>query len=176
MLQTHDNQAYDNLERHFRELEALGARELGEEAMHAEVQRSLDLRYTGQGYELNVPAGATSIRDFHDAHRKRYGYADEGRAVEIVNVRVRMTVKAKPVTLPRYEFKGGNGKQAFLESSSVFFDDQRIKTGIYKRDELHAGDLVNGPAIVVEYSATTVLPPRCTAAVDAYKNLVIEVA
>jgi N-methylhydantoinase A len=51
-----------------------------------------------------------------------------------------------------------------------------LKTAIYKRDQLQAGDKFGGPAIVVEYSATTVVPPGCAVAVDAYKNLVIEVA
>lgn len=166
----------DDVERHLREVESLGVQELGDEGACAEVRRTLDLRYAGQGYELNVPAGANAIRDFHEAHRKRYGYADESRPVEIVNARVRLIVKADPVTFPRNEVQFGDGKQALLEAALVFFDEQRMETAIYKRDELHAGDRVNGPAIVVEYSATTLVPPGCTASVDAYKNLVIEVA
>jgi N-methylhydantoinase A len=169
-------QAHEDVEKRLRELELLGVEELGADGVSAQVRRSLDLRYVGQGYEINVPAGVNAIHDFHLAHRKRYGYADESRPVEIVNVRVRMIVRAEPAAFPRYEFSEGNGKQALLESAPVFFGEQILDTSIYKRDALRAAEKFGGPAIVVEYSATTVIPPGCTAAVDAYKNLVIEVA
>jgi N-methylhydantoinase A len=165
-----------DVEKHLRELELLGAQELGSEAASAETRRSLDLRYVGQGYELNVPAGVNAVPDFHQAHRKRYGYADESRPVEIVNVRVRMIVKAGPVTFPQYELVEGDGSQALVESGRVFFNEQSLETAIYDRDRLRAGDKFGGPAIVVEYSATTVIPPACAVTVDGYRNLVIEVA
>jgi N-methylhydantoinase A len=169
-------QAHEDVEKHLRELELLGARELGTEVSSVEARRSLDLRYLGQGYEINVPAGVNAIHDFHQAHRKRYGYADESRPVEIVTVRVRMIVKAEPVAFPRSELRDGDGRQALMESVPVFFEKQSLGTAIYKRDQLRAGDKFHGPAIVVEYSATTVVPPGCAVAVDAYNNLVIEVA
>ncbi len=169
-------QADDDVERYLRELELLGMEELGPDAARAEARRSLDIRYVGQGYELNVPAGVNAIHDFHRAHRKRYGYADESRPVEIVNARVRMIVKAEAVAFPRYELRDGDGKQALLESASVFFAGDRSETAIYRREALQSGDKFDGPAIVAEYSATTVIPPGCTVAVDVYKNLVVEVA
>ncbi len=168
--------AHEDVENHLRELERLGAEALGPEAAQAELKRSLDLRYVGQGYELNVPAGGNAIQNFHAAHRRRYGYADESRPVEIVNVRLRVMIKANPVEFPRYELRNGDARQALLDSAPVFFGEHRVQTGIYARDQLRAGDRFGGPAIVVEYSATTVVPPQCSAMVDAYKNLVIEVA
>ena len=63
----------------------------------ARLERFLDMRYTGQSYELLIPAGAS----FHEMHRRMYGYADENRAVELVTARVRATVAAKEVKLPR---------------------------------------------------------------------------
>ena len=58
--------------------------------------RSVDLRYQGQGYELNVPFGPKVLTAFHDLHRRRYGFAKEEHEVEVVNVRVRMVAGSEP--------------------------------------------------------------------------------
>jgi len=78
----------------FGELSVEGAAEFAAVGLKGVAERSLDLRYRGQGYELNVAydpkAAELSIKAFHELHRQRYGFADAGRPVEIVNVRVRM--------------------------------------------------------------------------------------
>ncbi len=161
---------------HLRELEMLGLSELASDPSHSVVTRSLDLRYAGQGYELNVPAGENALADFHAAHRKRYGYADESRVVQVVNVRVRITCPADKIDFPHFERRNGSGQQALLASRPVIFRRESVQTPIYNREALEAGDRFEGPAIIVEYSATTVVPPHFVIAVDAFKNLVIEVA
>ncbi|MDQ2712921.1 MAG: hydantoinase/oxoprolinase family protein [Acidobacteriota bacterium] len=165
-----------DLELHLRELETLGLAELAADATRAVASRSLDLRYAGQGYELNVPAGENAIGSFHAAHRRRYGYADETRPVEVVNVRVRMTCSADRIDFEQFELRNGSGQQALLASRPVLFQREWVETHIYNRDALEAGDRFEGPAIIVEYSATTVVLPNFRVAVDAFKNLVIEVA
>ena len=175
MLRAGDD-AQEKLELHLRELEDVGIAELGDHAQCAVASRSFDLRYVGQGYELNVAAGGDAVRDFHEAHRRRYGYADEARPVEVVNVRVRITVPAEAVELEEYEVRDGLGEQALLRRREVMFDGEWIQTPVYDREALQAGDGMEGPAILVEYSATTVIPPDARAAVDAFGNLVIEVA
>ena len=170
-----DDDAQENLKSHLRELEALGMVELGEDTQRAVASRSFDLRYVGQGYELNVAAGGNAVRDFHEAHRRRYGYADDGRPVEVVNVRVRMRVPAEAVEFEEHQVRDGSGEQALLRRREVMFEGEWIQTPVYDREALQAGDRMEGPAIVVEYSATTVIPPDARAAVDAFGNLVIEV-
>jgi N-methylhydantoinase A len=161
-----------DLEPHFRELEAIGIAEC--ETAQPVLTRSVDVRYTGQGYELNVPAGDTLLEDFHRAHRKRYGYADEAKPVVIVNVRIRVTTPAEPVEFVPSTIRPGDAGQAMVETRPAIFNGASRDTAVYDRNLLQAGDTFRGPAIVVEYSATTVVPPGCVVSVDACRNLVIE--
>ncbi len=162
----------DDLERHFRELERRAEQDLSAGGI---ANRSLDLRYRGQGYELNVPASLDAIAHFHRAHRQRYGYADEKRIVEVVNIRLRMTVEHARVPFHKRAVTSGDGAQALLKSRPVIFGEQSIESGVYERHKLHCGDRIHGPAVVVEYSATTALPPGCFLTIDGYENFLIEV-
>lgn len=163
------------LEPYFAELEERGAQDLASEGLTGEGVRSADLRYVGQGYELNVPAGANIFDDFHHAHRKRYGYSDTAMAVEAVNVRVRLTAKTGQIKLPRQEPREGDGSQAVLKMRDIHFSGEWRQSKVYQRELLTPGDTFAGPALITEYSSTTVLPPDCRARVDEYANLVIEV-
>jgi N-methylhydantoinase A len=164
-----------DLERHFRELEARARQEFATERLKGISVRTLDMRYIGQGYELNVAAGKCALGEFHAAHEKRYGYADPRRPVEVVNARLRMTAAAEPVKLKKSAARKGSGKQAIVKQTRVYFDSRSLRAPLYEREQLRAGDVFRGPAVVAEYSATTVIPPGCVAHVDAFRNLVIEV-
>jgi len=133
------------------------------------------LRYVGQGYELNVAAGPQMLAEFHAAHRKRYGHADECRSMEVVNVRVRMVAASDAIVLPRKPVAGSNSTQAILKQKRVAFDGEWLDAPVFRRDLLSPGNSFEGPAIVHEYSAMTVVPPACSATVDEYSNMVIEV-
>jgi N-methylhydantoinase A len=161
----------------FAELEQRGMEELAAEGLVGGAVRSADLRYAGQGYELNVGAesGEAMLEGFHQAHERRYGYAARGRAVEVVNVRVRLTAKTEPVVLAEYEERVGDGMQAFVKTRPIWFGGRWEESAVYQRERLESGDRFAGPALVVEYSATTVLPPGCEARVDRFGNLVVEV-
>ena len=163
------------LETHFAELEARAAAEFRDEGLSAVSTRSADLRYAGQGYELNVTAGQKMLSDFHATHRKRYGHADESRKVEVVNVRVRMSASSDPVELPRKPAADPDCTPAVLKRKRVIFADQWCAATVFQRDLLSPGNRFEGPALVHEYSATTVVPPRCRAQVDEQSNLVIQV-
>ena len=175
MMPVSDDFDLQPLELHFDSLEMKGATEFREEGLTGESERSVDLRYVGQGYELNVPAGEGMLEAFHDLHRRRFGYADVKKAVEIVNVRVRMTAKSEAVGLPLREVCEGDGAQAVVKSRKIFFDGEWVESKVYGREALVPGDVFAGPAVVTEYSATTVLPPGCVARVDGFGNLVVEV-
>ena len=137
--------------------------------------RSADLRYRGQGYEINVPFGPEMVMCFHAAHRQRYGFNAEQRPVEVVNVRVRMVAETPPLVQKLEEVYPGDGGHAISSTRKVWFDVGLKHTRIYSRDLLRAGDEFAGPAIVTEYSAATVVPPGDLVRVDAFRNLVIEV-
>jgi N-methylhydantoinase A len=163
------------LEPHFVELEARGHVEFSAENLKGSATRSADLRYVGQGYEINVPAGDDVLEDFHRTHSKRYGYSDRSKAVEVVTVRVRLTATADTVDLPGQIQRQGEGDQGRVKNRRIYFEGQWTDSAVFDRDRLHAGDTFSGPALVTEYSATTVIPPGCSAQVDAFGNLIIEV-
>jgi N-methylhydantoinase A len=164
-----------SIERLFRELEMKGRREMKQSGLQAVCMRSLDLRYEGQGYELNLPAGGGLLHRFHRFHRERYGYSDPARAVQVVNLRVRMISASQPVHFPRQRLRPGAGEQAVLRGSTVVIRGKSHKARIYDRSLLHAGDRFEGPAVIAEYSATTFVPPRSLASVDARGNIVIDI-
>lgn len=164
-----------DLEGHFREVERRASREFAAERLKGVGMRSLDLRYVGQGYELNVAAGKRALAEFHAAHEKRYGYADPRRPVEVVNVRLRMTAAAKPIKFRKSPVRKGTGGQAIVKHSSIRFDGRNVNAPLYQREQFRTGDKFRGPAIIAEYSATTVIPPGCNARVDGYGNLIVEV-
>ena len=164
-----------DLEHVFAELEQIGREDFAAEGLEGSALRSADLRYVGQGYELNLPFGETMGNDFHALHQRRYGFANEARAIEIVNVRVRLVAPAEPFDAPCQPLVPGDGSAALVSSRSVFFDGRPHPTRIYERDRLHAGDAFSGPAIISEYSSATILPPGDHLHVDVWGNIVIEV-
>jgi N-methylhydantoinase A len=164
------------LESHFRFLEELGRRQMKAEGFEAKPARTLDVRYVGQGYELNVEWSADFVSRFHRAHERRYGYSDSRRPVEVVNVRVRMIGATQPIPLPRVRVRRGHGSQAVRAEPRIFYHGRFLRSLVYDRASLRAGDEFAGPAVIVEYSATTFVPPRCKLRVDAWENMVIDVA
>jgi N-methylhydantoinase A len=142
-------------------------------------QRTIDVRYCRQGYELNVcwdeQSPKSAIEAFHQQHKQSYGFSDAARAVEIVNLRLRMIAAGDPYTPTRREFVTGDGHAACFAEREVFFEGGWVKSCFYRRDQLVAGDVFFGPAMITEYTAATVLPPGDRAQVDGFANLVINI-
>jgi N-methylhydantoinase A len=134
---------------------------------------SCDIRYRGQGYELNLPYTTNVLQRFHAEHKRRYGYSSPERDIEIVTVRMRGRV-ASPEKLSRLKIREEQGK---LKPSTlmVHFAGRRYKTQVVPRSAINAGKSYRGPAIITEYSATTVVPPGLTYQKDRSGNLVIEI-
>jgi N-methylhydantoinase A len=164
-----------DLDAAFRDLESTGEQEFASEGLTGQSFRSVDLRYTGQGYELNIPFGPEMAADFHALHRRRYGFASETRPLEIVNVRVRLVAAAEPFAPPQQQVIPDDGAHALEGTRPVFFDGIAHETLLYNRDLLHAGDTFTGPAIISEYSSATILPPGDTLRVDTCNNLIIDI-
>ena len=150
-------------------------------------QRSVDVRYQGQGYELNVPYTPALIRDFRSEHQRRYGYNQPMREVELVTLRLRATVKSPQSRVAQGSASGqvGTGVPAgpgrakpgkiFPDSAPVFFSGKTLVAAILLRDALLMGKKYSGPAVVTEYSATTAVPPGMTFRRERSGNLIIEV-
>ncbi len=146
-------------------------------------ERSADLRYFGQAFEVRVPIPdgpvdadfAETVADtFHTEHRKLYGYdfrGDDTQQVEWVNLRV---TGIGPIRKPEvHQIEPGQGaERAITGRRPVYFDDWH-DTPIIDRTLLGAGDEVQGPAVLEEFSATVPVHPGFTARVDRFGNLII---
>jgi len=167
------------LEIEFAPLQRQAAREMAAEGFSARRMRTehfLDLRYVGQAFELSVPAAGDFCAAFHRAHERRYGYAEPGRSVEIVNVRLRCTGATPKPKLPRARAGRRDASGARIGERRAFFGGRAVRTPIYRRERLQAGNKFRGPAIVAEYSATTLVPPGWRLRVDGFRNLILEPA
>ena len=163
-----------------REMEQRAVAEFAAEGMRGTVLRTMDLRYRRQGYELNVPYDpsmpANAIAAFHRLHEQRYGFCDVNKPVVIVNVRVRMVAAGDAYWPVQREPIAGDGSAACYATRDVYFDGRFVPTRVYRREGLAPGDVIPGPAMITEYTSATVLPPGCIAGVDAFGNLVIDIA
>lgn len=146
---------------------------------------SIDLRYQGQGYELNVPAGTSpdvgadavaEIRErFDQAHEQLFGHSAKTEPAEAVNYRVRATVRAPKFAMKRGGRAAGPVSDARIGEREVYFDraSGMTSTPVYDRALLAPGHEVAGPAVVEQLDSTTVVYPGQRAVVDDYGNLVI---
>jgi N-methylhydantoinase A len=163
------------LTQHFAALEANSSVEMRAEGLIGVAERSFDMRYTGQGYELPVRWNTDFVEQFHCLHEQRYGYADRQRPVEVVNVRVRMTARTEPLPTTYVEKGAGDPARAIVKTKQIFYAGCWQEARVYSRSQLRSGDQLDGPAVVVEYSATTFVPPDARLTVDDLGNVAIEV-
>jgi N-methylhydantoinase A len=182
---------FAKLEQEFKQLSQAAKRDFHSEGWQGAIreQRSIDTRYRGQGYELSVPFSRKLIADFQYAHAQRYGYSHPEREIELVTLRLRATLKSPQARLaqqrplqntklqsgkPQFG-KSPTGKHAEFEQLPVIFDGKRRPTRIHDREALTPGKNYFGPAMVSEYSATTVIPPGMSFHRDRTGNLQIAV-
>src|SRR5579872_1350327 len=185
LWRVHREMPHTKVNREFAALEKAAAQDFAGESWDGTPRfaRSVDLRYRGQGYELNIPLTRNLLQAFAQEHHRRYGYQYADREIELVTLRLRATVKST-TTHVRTAAVGtaavGRPVQAKLgrisaPNAPVMFDNRKLKTKILSREELHSGKRYSGPAIVTEYSATTVIPPGSRFHLDKAENLIITV-
>ena len=116
---------------------------------------SVDLRFVGQSYEVNVPFSAVVEGSFRREHRRRYGYASRTEPLEVVAVRLTALV-ARPKSFPRVHAR----RTAPSASRRALFDDGWTDARVWRRDGLPLGFHSEGPAIIEEDQATTLVPPE----------------
>ena len=161
----------------FGELEERGRQAMRDEGVapqDVQISRFLDMSYVGQSFELMVPYIPNFIDEFHRRHDMRYGYEDSARPTQVVNVRMR--VVGPSGTSYRSTREGEQGEEASaaqVDTIAMYSDGQWCQAPVYDRQRLHAGNRLSGPALITEYSATTVVPADFVARVDQQHNLIL---
>jgi N-methylhydantoinase A len=149
---------------------------------HIRVERALDMRYAGQGYEITVPCPSEPLAaedlavlrtTFDQQHKTMFGHSAPEEPVEIVSYRVRGVGLVPPVELPKFERVGTPLADAQRAVRRVRFDSEELDCPVYAREQLDVGASVAGPAILDQLDCTTVICPGQTARVDDWKNLIV---
>jgi len=169
----------------FAELAEAASQRLVEQGVPAESQvttYSADLRFVGQGNELPVtfdaallaaPDGAEQLaRRFDDEHERLFSFTLPA-GHELVNARATVTGPRPRVAPIRLEPGDGDVSAARTGDTRIYVDGDFVDAGLYDRLKLRAGDVVAGPAIVVEMDSTTLVLPGHTATADAGGSLLI---
>lgn len=140
-----------------------------------------ECRYHGQGFELraSLPDGPVTadnrhvISDsFHDRHQTDYGYSYRDAEVELITLRAIGSASVRRMDIPKIARSDGSGiGHALMFTRPTTFDDGRtLDTPRYDRTRLRAGDVVQGPALLHQHNATTLIPPGYLAETLDYGN------
>jgi len=146
------------------------------------LERALDMRYAGQGYEITLPCDDDALhrhgiaglrRRFDDMHKQMFGHMAPDQPVEVVSYRLCGigTVSAPPIR--KYNPTGAKLSDALREHRQVRFDRKSLACPVYQRERLDVGLKLRGPAILDQFDCTTVVYPGQTVCVDAWKNIII---
>jgi len=169
------------LEKLYGEMEIEGVATLSQEGIperRRSFRRTLDIRYRGQGYELNVDTRkpvthsslSESIKAFHVKHREVYGYSAEEEPAEIVNAKLRVIGLLEKPRLRRRRRKRSDlspdHRKVYYESLGKW-----VETEVHQRVALN--EFREGPAVIEQYDATTVVYPGWSYTPDDYGNLVL---
>lgn len=152
---------------------------------HMAFSRSVDARYKGQEHTINLPFpdgpidGAALERfldDFHTLHQRKYAHATPGAPVEVIHVRVAGFGRLPRVAPEPAPVAGGASDTVPQPRATrqTVFEEWTGKVPVYMREELSPASTLIGPAIVLEYGSTTVLPPGFQLHVDGWHNLVLD--
>ncbi len=144
------------------------------ERRRVRLERWAEVRYRGQAHELSVPAddlGALETR-FHEAHARRFGYADRTREVIVVTLEVRGEVASElPRPAPRPVPRRRAVAAAARAYTLVRHAGRDVRAGLFARAALAPGARLRGPAIVLDAGATCWLPPDWSARVTPHGAL-----
>jgi N-methylhydantoinase A len=145
-----------------------------------QLRRSLDMRYLGQwrSLEISVSGEIESLDDltarFHDEHERQHAYKREETPVEIYQLKVTAIGTIPKPELP-HEGTEEYNPEPNEHRQAVFGDQGRVRTDVYRRDDLRPGASIEGPAIIEQLDSTVVVPPGDEAEVDGFSNLIIRV-
>jgi N-methylhydantoinase A len=188
------------IEAAFAEFEADLHQRLGDAGIPVDdrqIERFLDMRYDGQGYELPIPLPRGTYHEvtvpvpqapftdetfreacarFHEMHEREFGWQDENWSLEVVFVRVSATglVRGKPAGPQAGEPSDGMPQPTSSRECHFLETEEPLSTAVYERRGLKPGQAIKGPAIIEQMDTTTIVPPEFKATVDERLNLVLE--
>ena len=162
VYQTYSPEHLDRLEATFERLLEEARREVLAEGIFAEqieTARSLDLRYQGLDAFLTIlcPQDGDYRAAYEDEHQRLYGYVQENQPIEIVALRVEVVGRSEQQS----ELSESVAKTtpSAAESVQTFFAGRQLETRVYHRTTLTPGNVIDGPAIIIETNSTTVIDP-----------------
>ena len=176
-----ENAVKNRIDEVISEFQELGEKELLEQGLEVEKAiflPSLDMRYRGQSYAINVQYSGDverAVEEFYNLHERKYGYSVRGEDVEIVNLR--MTVVCPRESPPYSAPPEGNGdewgrKEALFEVNGI---PEKIETPLFLKENLYSGFKQDGPCVIFDNGSTIVVYPGMKCRVDEYGNVLIEV-
>jgi len=171
-----------DIETAFGRLEAMASERLTYEGVAAKdivLQRNVEMMYQGQWRSLAVPAPANVsdidvlIDGFHTEHEREFNYRRDDAPVSIFRVALTATGMVPKAKLQTHDVK--KNTPTTDNTREVWFEGKAFMAMVFERDNLAAGAMFVGPAIVEQFDSTTVIPPATTAEVDTYMNIIIRV-
>jgi N-methylhydantoinase A len=164
----------------FARMRTQGRRQLADEGyakQSIEFEESLDLRYRGQSFEIRVREGRNPAEAFQRSHERLYGHRLEDREIELVQLRLRAIVR-RPLPAPRKARTRKLPADAVIGERRAWFETRsgaprQARARVIDREHLAPGHHFDGPALVEEYSGTTLVPPRWSARVSAGGHLLL---
>ncbi len=141
----------------------------------AVMTRTVDIRYVGQSFDINVPLTSEFRQDFDRVHQEAYGYSQPDAPIEIVNVRVCAIGRITPPPIPCQPLASPDSSSAKWEERSVVLSNRVEAVPHYWGSRLQPGHKVSGPAILVMDDTTVYLALQDHASIDAYSNIIIDV-
>jgi N-methylhydantoinase A len=144
---------------------------------------AVDMRYVGQNFELAIPVPSGPVppaadwlrRSFLEAHQKKYGHHDPAAPIEIVNVRLAARkARARPVC-NTYGVRGAKASPAAVTRQVWFAADRPEDTRFVAREALSPGVALDGPMVITQFDATTLVPPGSRLVAEEGGSLLIEI-
>ena len=169
---------FDDLEIWFNELSHQAEKQIVAEFGMPEntcLIKTLDLRYVGQSYELNVPFTRNYRKSFDEIHFRSYGHSHSDDMIEIVNIRIKAVGLVNSISTKIWEASPEEGSVLNTDVKTVVLDGHLLEVPIYRGEDLKPGNVIDGPGLIVYSDNTILIFQGDVAIVDRWCNIIVEV-
>ena len=171
----------EGMEEMFSEMEKIARKWLSEQGLEpgtAEYERSADMRYKGQSFEIMVGLNRNgdSQEAFHRRYEETFGYRDPDTAIEVLQIRMLARAPNQMVGNPSSSRPGESDRLAPVETREVTYQGNRLAVPVYRRAQIPTGPRLSGPAVLLQYDTTVFVTPGFAFRVDESGNLHAEAA
>jgi len=167
------------LQSKFNRLSAQAIKEMQKEGFGLEEIKlfpSLEMRYYGQSYEIELPYAPPSNLEasFHQRHQQLYSYRQPDQPIEIVNLKIKALGNFPKIKLSPFPRPGRPRKITFTKQQNLYFHGKFYEAPVFRRQHLFPEINIKGPALISAEESTTFIPPNYQANVDDYLNIILE--